>query len=279
MSIVLLALLFTVVLLAQVRAKKKANQELANKNQVIEKQKQEVEEQRDLAHHQKQKITDSINYAKRIQTAVLPPNNYVKSLLGEHFVLFRPRDIVSGDFYWMAQKEDHLIIAAADCTGHGVPGAFMSMLGVAFLNEIVNKIAINRHIQTFQANEVLNQLRDQIIRSLHQDEDESALKDGMDIALCIIDLENNTLQYAGAHNPLYIVRNGELIHHKADKMPVSWHRNANVPFSNNHIKLNNSDCIYLFSDGFVDQLGGDKGMKFMSKAFKKIVTGNIPEAI
>ena len=170
--------------------------------QVLE-QKQEIEKQRDISEIEKKKVTDSINYAQRIQNAVLPPTSLFEHYLPEYFIHFKPRDIVSGDFYWITQKEGIIIVAVADCTGHGVPGAFMSMLGVAYLNEIVNKIAVNRHIRTFHANEILNQLRDQVISSLHQTGKFDESKDGMDISLCILDLENKILQFSGAHNPYF----------------------------------------------------------------------------
>ena len=264
-------LLFSILLFRQFKEKKKANKKLEKQNEQIKKQKTEIESQRDLANQQKKDITDSIEYAKRIQTALLPPQSFIKRNLPEHFILFKPRDIVSGDFYWMMNKDDKIIIAAADCTGHGVPGAFMSMLGTAFLNEIVTKIIENKHIYSLQANEILNQLRNYIIESLHQTGAPNESKDGIDMALCIIDSKNYKLQFAGAHNPLYIIKNNELQIIKGDRMPVSIHQNAHKSFTNHEIDIKENDIIYLFSDGFVDQIGGPKERKFMSRNFRELL--------
>lgn len=272
LSIALLLFLSIMILVyLQFRNKKTANLKLQEQNQEIEKQKLEIEKQRDLANRQKKKITDSIQYARRIQSAVLPPPESLQSIFHDSFILYRPKDIVSGDFYWVTQKDNLLIVAAADCTGHGVPGAFMSMLGVAYLNEIVNKIAINKHINSLTTDEILNQLREMVIASLRQTGHRNEPKDGMDIALCIIDLENKSLQFSGANNPLYILRKGQLIQLDADKMPVSYHSRKDTAFQRSEIDLLDNDCIYLFSDGFIDQFGGEKGLKFMRNRFKEIL--------
>ncbi|OFX24687.1 MAG: hypothetical protein A2041_14985 [Bacteroidetes bacterium GWA2_31_9b] len=270
-AIFFIILLFSLVLIRQIQAKKKANIALEAKNIQVNEQAKEITAQRDLANKQKQNITDSIEYAKRIQTALLPPSNFIRRSLPEHFILFKPRDIVSGDFYWMMTKDDKVIIAAADCTGHGVPGAFMSMLGTAFLNEIVNKIVENKHVYSLQANEILNQLRTYIIESLHQTGISDEAKDGIDIALCIIDFEKKHLQFAGAHNPLYIISNNNLNIIKGDSMPASIHKNAQESFTNHEINLNDGDIIYIFSDGYHDQIGGPKNRKFMSRSFQELL--------
>jgi serine phosphatase RsbU (regulator of sigma subunit) len=269
--IIILALvtISSVFILKQLREKKKAYTLLKESNQQIIEQKSEIEKQRDIVTKQKTKITDSILYAQRIQSAVLPPLKKIEKVLPEHFVLFRPRDIVSGDFYWMTEKEGIVIIAAADCTGHGVPGAFMSMLGVAFLNDIVNRMTFNMHVRSLNANEILNQLREKVIVSLHQSGKLDENKDGMDIALCVIDFEHKQMQFAGAHNPMYIIRKGELLQVAADGMPIGVYRTSDTPFTNNEITLEKDDLIYLFSDGFYDQLGGEKGYKIFSANFRK----------
>lgn len=264
-------LLFAILIFRQFKLNKKKNQQLAEQNIKISQQKEELEAQRDLAHKQKTAITDSIRYAQRIQSALLPPESYIKRNLPDHFILYKPRDIVSGDFYWMMNKDDKIIIAAADCTGHGVPGAFMSMLGIAFLNEILTKIIENKHVYSLQANEILNQLRTYIIDSLHQTGDANESKDGIDMAICIIDPENHKLQYAGAHNPLYLVQKGELKITKGDRMPVGIHKNAHVSFTNHEIDINEDDLIYLFSDGYYDQIGGPDKRKFMSRNFQNLI--------
>ncbi len=271
--IAVLVLLLCIALLVywQFTQKKKANQLLKKQNAEIERQKKEIENQRDVANKQKKRITDSIQYAQRIQKAVLPREEALAHNFRDYFVLYRPKDIVSGDFYWLNKKDNILIIAAADCTGHGVPGAFMSMLGVAYLNEIVNKIAINKHINALNTDEILNQLRDMVITSLHQTGSIDEPKDGMDISLVIIDLENKKMQFSGAHNPLVIIRNNELVKYDADKMPVSYHQKNDIPFTRHEINLKTDDRIYLFSDGFIDQFGGKQGLKFLVKNFQDLL--------
>ena len=270
-GIVSLIFVFLIIIFFQFRQKKKANKLLEKQNKQINDQKTEIEKQRDLANRQKKDILDSIEYASRIQNALLPPDYMLKKGLSEYFLFFKPRDVVSGDFYWMTQKDNKIIVAAADCTGHGVPGAFMSMLGIAFLNEIVNRITENKHVYSLQANEILNQLRNYIIQSLHQDKDQSDSKDGIDIALTIIDFDNKNIQFAGAHNSLILIRNNEIIEKKADRMPVAIHKKADKPFTNHELDIKDDDMIYLFSDGFPDQIGGTKGRKFMSRKFKELL--------
>lgn len=234
----------------------------------IAEQKHKIKKQHDLVRKQKQKIEDSIIYAKRIQSAVLPPNRFIQHLLSEHFIFYKPRDIVSGDFYWTKQVNEKIFIAAADCTGHGVPGALMSMLGITFLNETINKTP-NIH-----ANEILNELRMHIISSLRQTGSMNESRDGMDVALCVINHEKQILEYAGANNPLYLIRNNELTEIKADRMPIGIHRRAKESFNNHVIDLQQNDLIYIFSDGFVDQFGGQNGRKFLSANFKKLLIEN-----
>lgn len=239
----------------------------------IAEQKHKIKKQHDIVRKQKKKIEDSIIYAKRIQSAVLPPNRFIQHLLTEHFIFYKPRDIVSGDFYWTKQVDEKIFIAAADCTGHGVPGALMSMLGITFLNEIVNK---NPNIH---ANEILNELRMHIISSLRQTGSLGESRDGMDVALCIINHKEKMLEYAGANNPLYIIRNSELIEYKADRMPIGIHRRAKESFVNHDIKLKQNDLIYIFSDGFVDQFGGEYGRKFLSSNFKELLIQNSTKSL
>jgi CheY-like chemotaxis protein len=239
----------------------------------IAEQKHKIKIQHDIVQKQNKKIEDSILYAKRIQSAVLPPNRFIQHLLSEHFIFYKPRDIVSGDFYWTKQIGDKIFIAAADCTGHGVPGALMSMLGITFLNEIANKTS-NIH-----ANEILNELRIHIISSLRQTGSTGESRDGLDIALCIIDYKKRILEYSGANNPLYLIRNNELIETKADRMPIGIHRKAKESFQNNIIKLQKDDLVYLFSDGFVDQFGGPEGRKYLSANFKKLLLKNCSKTL
>ena len=245
------------------KIKKEANIKLEEKNRTISLQKDEIEKQRDLAaaqrdqiSYQKRHIEDSIMYAKRIQTALIPSLELFSDKL-EHFVLYKPLAIVSGDFYWVSTQSNPQVIISADCTGHGVPGAFMSMLGVTMLNEIVN----GKHI--LMPDQIIENLRQGIIKSLKQVAEEDSIKDGMDIAVCLIDFENNTLWFAGANSPLYLVRNGELIHYRGDKMPVAIHYKME-PFTLHKIDLLKGDAFYVFSDGYADQFGGPNQKKFMS---------------
>jgi len=231
----------------------------------VVKQKEEIEKQRDEIAEKNRSITDSIEYASRIQNAVLPSEEFARDILPEHFILFRPRDIVSGDFYWMTKKDNLLVLIAADCTGHGVPGAFMSMLGVSFLNEIVN-----RHEVT-SASAILNSLRTDIKKTLGQEGKEGEAKDGMDLALCIVDPDKMKLQYAGAYNPFYLFRNEKLIEIKADRMPIGIYIKEKESFTNHEIDLQKGDVFYVFSDGFQDQFGGEDGSKFKTKKFKQLL--------
>jgi len=238
--------------------------------EVVE-QKDEIARQRDIVTYQKKEITDSIQYAKTIQKAVLPDESILKNHFSDYFILFRPKDIVSGDFYWMSKKGDHVIFTAADCTGHGVPGAFMSMLGVSFLNKIVNENGI------VQADRVLNELRENVILSLKQKGDYETSKDGMDMALCSIDLKKNLLQFAGANNPMVLIRKVdnvyELLEKRADVMPVGVYSRMS-DFTMNETEIRKGDTIYLFSDGFCDQFGGPDGRKFMKPRFTKMLLEN-----
>jgi len=235
------------------------------RTQEVVAQKNEIEEQRDQIAHQKEEITDSITYASKIQRAVLPSTEKAHEILRDHFVLFKPRDIVSGDFYWMTENKGKVVVVAADCTGHGVPGAFMSMLGVSFLNEVVNKNEI------IQANLILNELRTNVKTTLKQTGQTGESKDGMDLALCILDYDEMKLQYSGAYNPLYLIRDGELLETKADKNPIGIYIKEKESFTNNEIDLQKGDTIYIFSDGYVDQFGGPKGQKLKSKYFKSLL--------
>ncbi|MCK4664563.1 MAG: tetratricopeptide repeat protein [Bacteroidales bacterium] len=239
-----LVLIFTFLLLKQFNQKKKANKILA---------------------HQKKEITDSILYAKRIQEAVLPSPSILEKSLPQHFVLYKPKSIVSGDFYWIGKMRKKTIFTAADCTGHGVPGGFMSMLGITFLNDIIN-MAIN-----LDAALILDELREYVISSLHQTGADDEAKDGMDIALCVYNSEKKQLQYAGANNPLYLIRNNELKIIKPDKMPIGIHAIQKKPFTNIEITLEDKDTIYIFSDGYIDQFGGPDNKRFSSKRFRELL--------
>jgi serine phosphatase RsbU (regulator of sigma subunit)/tetratricopeptide (TPR) repeat protein len=227
-------------------------------NEIIEAQKLVVEEKNT-------NIIDSINYAKRIQLALLNKTESENTgNIPEHFVLYHPKDIVSGDFYWNIQIDRYWYIAAADCTGHGVPGAFLSMLGVAFLNEI----AAGRN--ELKPAEVLEQLRKRIVEELSRDAKDEFGKDGMDISLGRFDTGTNVLEWSGANIPLYIVRNDEVLETDADSQPVGYQREMK-PFSNHQVQLQSGDCVYFFTDGIIDQFGGERGKKFSYARFRSLI--------
>lgn len=241
------------------RQKQNANKLLEEKNRMIETQKELVEEKNT-------QITDSINYAKRIQQAILPTQELIKSFLPDSFIFFRPKDIVSGDFYWFSEKNDLLIIAVADCTGHGVPGAFMSMIGNTLLNEIVNVKNI------VEPEQILTQLNNGIVGLLHQAEDSATQDDGMDITILAIDLINKEIHYAGANHFSYLINRNQLITLKGDVFSIGgMFGRANLNFTSQKIKIDKGSTIYLFSDGYTDQFGGEKNTKFLSARFKQLL--------
>jgi serine phosphatase RsbU (regulator of sigma subunit) len=246
-----------------------ATKEIMEQKEEVQTQRDQHERQHELVVTQKDEIIDSITYAKRIQSAMLPPEVYITELLNENFIYYKPRDIVSGDFYWIKQVKDYIILLAADCTGHGVPGALMSMLGISFLNEIVQRREIT------QANQILNELRKQIKFSLRQHGQPDEAKDGIDMALCVLDLKDMMMQYSGANNPLYLISDvedvPELKEIKADRMPIGYYEGKDKSFVNHDIQLKIGDTFYLFSDGFIDQKGGKDNKKFRSKNFKNLL--------
>lgn len=237
---------------------------VAERTSEVVKQKNEIEQKNIVLEYQKKEIEDSIRYARRIQTAVIPSEKDCLDHFTESFVFFRPLNIVSGDFYWISRVDNKIIFTAADCTGHGVPGAIMSMLGVAFLNEIVNKDHIT------EPDTILNNLRDKVIHALQQQGISGEARDGMDIALVCIDEQDKRLQYAGAYNPLIMIRNGEIIETGGDKMPIGIYEKMN-PFTKHEIQLQSGDVLYMTSDGYEDQFGGPDGKKFKSKKFKELL--------
>jgi serine phosphatase RsbU (regulator of sigma subunit)/streptogramin lyase len=232
---------------------------------------EEIEAQRDLVIRQKEhieeihkEVTDSINYARRLQTSSLPDKKFLNEYFSESFILFKPKDIVSGDFYWFAKVRNQIIITVADCTGHGVPGAFMSMLGISLLKEIVVKESIT------QPDIILNRLRNEIIKALGQTGEAGEQKDGMDISLCSIDTDTLEMKWSGANNPCMIIRNREMIELKADKMPIAIYEKM-TGFTLHKTILQKNDLIYMSTDGYHDQFGGDNNKKFMSKHFKDLL--------
>lgn len=236
--------------------------EIRQQNEEITAQRDEIQKQNDMISKQNEEITDSIRYAERIQYAALPDTQELEAVLPEHFIFFRPRDIVSGDFFWAGKQGNKIIVTAADCTGHGVPGAFMSMLGISFLNKIVNE----KHIT--DAADILNRLRNNVITALRQKGHHHESKEGMDMALLVIEPEAKQMQFAGAFNPLIYVRDGVDEEIKAERMPVAIY-DAMEPFKNTMLDYQSGDCVYMFSDGYPDQFGGPRNKKFMKKPFRR----------
>ena len=228
--------------------------------ELVEKQK-EVELQNEKISELYEEVTDSIKYAKGLQEAILPPDEFVKEVMPDSFVLYKPKDIVSGDFYWIEKKKDKVYFAAVDCTGHGVPGAFMSIVGYNALNEALRT--------NDDPGSILDALNKGISKTLHNNAMGPTTKDGMDLALCCYDAKTKELQYAGAYNPLYLIRDGEVNQLKADKFAIgSYYEDASKKYTNHVIQLQEKDYIYVFSDGYADQFGGPKGKKFMYKRFR-----------
>ncbi len=237
-----------------------------NRYKITKKQKEIIEVQKHLVEEQKKEIVDSITYANRIQNAVLTHESVWQTISPQYFVLFKPKDIVSGDFYWAHRAENKYIWAVADCTGHGVPGAFMSMLGNSLLNEIVIENKIHR------PSEILNRLRAKIILALTKEN--VSQNDGMDISLCVWDRSNNMLEFSGANNHVVIIRDGILNKIKGDKMPIGNYHGEEKPFASNEFKLQKNDAIYMYTDGYVDQFGGPKGKKFRYKQLDELLITN-----
>jgi two-component system, sensor histidine kinase LadS len=238
------------------RQKDKAKRELESK----------VEERTQELSRRNKDITDSITYAKRLQEAILPQQHVVDTLLKEHFILYIPKAIVSGDFYWIHQKGNQVIFAAADCTGHGVPGGFMSILGHNILNLVVKEMDLSN------PGEILTEINKKVNETLSPSNDFMEGEYGMDIALVNFDRSKMEIQYAGAYNPLYIIRNGELLEKRADRVSIGKTSNNIVKdFTNHTIKVQKGDMIYIFSDGFADQFGGPGRRKFMLESFNKLL--------
>ncbi|MBP7808050.1 MAG: SpoIIE family protein phosphatase [Bacteroidia bacterium] len=240
-------------------------QKVVERTEEVVRQKEEIQNKNGELEILYKQVTDSIHYAKRIQEAILPPPALFQQLLPNSFVLYKPKDIVSGDFYWLDKKGDSVYFAAVDCTGHGVPGAFMSIVGSNLLKDAVNNTDL------YEPAEIMDKLNEGVASTLHVGITEKQTKDGMDMTLCALDLKKLKLQFAAAFNPLYIIRDGELIQHKADKFPVGAFIGEKRKFTNNVIELKKGDMVYIFSDGYADQFGGPKGKKFMAGNFRNLL--------
>ncbi len=240
-------------------------QKVIERTEEVVRQKEEIEKQRQKLEELYKDVTDSIRYAKRLQESILPPDAYVKKMLPESFILYKPKDIVSGDFYWFYQRKEQVLFAAVDCTGHGVPGAFMSLVGSNAINQ-----AVKEHEITEPA-KVLNDINKLSSEALNKGNDKNTLRDGMDISFCALNKESLELQFAAANNPLYIIRKGELTQVIADPFAIGGFEPGTKTYKNNNIQLQKGDTIYIFSDGYADQFGGTKGKKFMYKQFRDLL--------
>ncbi len=234
----------------------------------VQKRTAEVVRQKEEIEKKNLNITNSISYASRIQNALLPSIEQFNQTFKDFFILFKPLDMVSGDFYWIKKNHSRVHVAVADCTGHGVPGAFMSMLGISYLNEFMKKD------EGQKPNEILCMLRNAVKQSLHQTGKAREAKDGMDMVFCSFDLNNKLLLFSGANLSVIMVRNGEWIRHKGDKMPIGIHPKEKAEFTVNQLTLQEDDCIYLFSDGYIHQIGGFENTKFMARRMRELILSN-----
>ncbi len=238
---------------------------VAERTEEVVRQKEEVERQSRKVVELYKNVTDSIRYAKRLQDSILPPERRIRELLPEAFVYYRPKDIVSGDFYWMEQVGERVLFAAVDCTGHGVPGAFMSLVGHNGLNQAAKERGMAR------PSEVLKELNRIAYEALHKDREQHLIRDGMDMALCSYDRERRILDFAGANCPLYVVRDGNTQAYSPNKTAVGSFDLNGQAFVEHRVELKPGDMVYIFSDGFADQFGGPKGKKFMYRRFRELL--------
>jgi serine phosphatase RsbU (regulator of sigma subunit) len=240
---------------------KQKNQKLWEQSMAVYKEKERIDATRKYIESRHANLTQSINYALRIQQALLPSEDLLKQFFPNHFILYRPRNIVSGDFYWTKQINNKTIVAVSDCTGHGVPGAFMSLLGIAFLNEIASKHAV------LSASQILEEMRIKVKDAFEQKKGTLTINDGMDMVVCIFDKETHQLEFSGANNGIFIARNDKTIEEvKGTRNPISSFQRE-VPFKNHTIKLEVNDAVFMYSDGYFDQFGGPKNQKLSKNRF------------
>lgn len=247
------------------KVKERTAQVVAQKEE-IETQRDELEKHRDQLAEQQKHIMDSITYAKRLQNAILPTHDYITDLFPDHFIVFHPKDVVSGDIYWFNQLNGKRYFSAIDCTGHGVPGAMVSMVGHNWLEYAVKDLKLERPV------DILGALNEGVTSTFKESDEDGAVKDGMDLALCCVDYNTMKLQFAGAYNPAIIIRNGELFQLKGDKCPIgAFSRRAVAGYTHQEMDIQKDDMVYVFSDGYADQFGGDDGRKFLIANFKKLL--------
>ena len=264
LSIIKTIIIFLLVLIALITLSYLLIREILNLKK-LKKAFEEIDIQREELQIRNKDLTDSLTYARRIQTALLPTPTLISRLFSDYFILYRPKHIVSGDFYWVSQEANRLYLAAADCTGHGVPGALMSMIGLEILQKIINES------RTEHSDQILDALNKELESAFNRDEvGEAAIKDGMEMSMCIINTKTRDLEYSGAFLPIYIARDEKLIEIKGDKINVGQSIN-DVHFTRVTQKIEPGDIIYLFSDGYADQFGGPDQRKFMIKNLKDLL--------
>jgi serine phosphatase RsbU (regulator of sigma subunit)/Tfp pilus assembly protein PilF len=283
LAFAIMAIIFAIIIFRALRSKQYVNRllkeqksEVLNKNEELRQSHEEILAQRDEIQEQKKLATDQrdelrkksnemksgIEYARHIQTALLPPENHFRELLKDYFILYKPKDIVSGDFYWVYQRNNKIYVAVSDCTGHGVPGAFMSLLGLTLMNEVVNEF------DDVPAGKFLDILKTKVTSSMHQRYEENA-RDGMEVALCIFDFTKMKVDFAGAYNPMYLIRNNKLIETKGDRMAICYNPQKDSNFTSHELPLYSGDMIYLFTDGYADQVSDNTYKKFRKDRFKE----------
>lgn len=255
-----LALVY-VIFMAQTRSLIRTRKLLKEKEQALA----QIERQKVELESRDKDITDSLNYAQRIQEALLPSEEYFRKYFRDSFIFLKPKDIVSGDFYWIGEKGDKVFIIAADCTGHGVPGALMSMIGIEIIEKTINVENIEKPSQ------ILGVLNKGLEKTFSREKNiGTIIRDGMDIGLCVVDRKNKKIEYSGAFFPLYLIRDNTLIELKDDKLIIGMNP-ANIPYTNHELDLMENDMFYIFSDGYVDQFGGSENKKFMYRRFRYLL--------
>ncbi len=257
----ILFLLILTIIFIQTRSLRKTRKILLEKEQAL----LQIERHRSDLEARAKDINDSLNYAQRIQEALLPSEVYFRKYFKESFIFFKPKDIVSGDFYWIGEKGDKIFIAAADCTGHGVPGALMSMIGIEIIEKTINVENIE------QPSQVLSVLNRELEKTFSREKNiGTIIRDGMDIGLCVIDRKNRKLEFAGAFFPLYLIRDDQLLELKDDKIIIGMNP-SNSLYTNHEVELKEGDMFYIFSDGYADQFGGALNKKFMYRRFRYLL--------
>lgn len=265
LTVTVFLLIMILLLFNRYKIKQRTNRILEEKNHIILNQKEKVQIQKELIERKSNEVLDSINYVQRIQQSLLSSNYLFKKHFSQHFILFKPKDIVSGDFYWATETDDGLIVVTGDCTGHGVPGAFMSVLMISKLSEVVREKKITR------PDLILNQLRTDVIQSLNATIENGVTRDGMDAVVYKFHPKTKRLEFAAANNSFYILKNNDLIIAKPDKMPVGVSDNDSTSFTYNEMELSEGDIVYTFTDGYADQFGGPKGKKYKYKQLQELL--------